>query len=800
MSPMPSVPVGLLRASTRAASRWTFDPALPIPTQRRRMAAALRLLRTPKGIEVTQRPAGGVPAERLAPRGAPTDGALLYLHGGGYVVGSSRTHRALAGEIAVRMGLRAVVLDYRLAPEHPHPAALDDALAGYRGLLAEGLAPERVVVAGDSAGAGLTLALALALRDAGEPLPGALGLICPWLDVALDIARERPPAAGDPVLSPEILHTWARAYTGGADAAMPGISPGRADLSGLPPLVVQTASQDLLGPDGDGLAARARAAGIPVEHERFEGLWHDFHTTAGMLPAADRALDDLAAGLRRHLAPVSAGPRVAVIGAGMSGLCMGAKLRHHGLHDFTIHEKAGEVGGTWRENRYPGLTCDVPSRFYSYSFAPNPGWSHAFAPGGEIQEYFKDFADDLGLRSHIRFGSEVTSAEWHDGRWHLRTRDGNEDEADVLVCATGVLHHPQTPEIPGLDSFAGDVFHSARWDESARLDGRRVALVGTGSTGAQIVTAIAGGPSRLMVFQRTAQWILPVANRPYSALIRGALTRIPRLNRLAYRSYQAVLEAILGVAVIRDGWQRRAIAALCRANLRFAVRDSELRRRLTPDYEPMCKRLIMSAGFYPAMQKRCVELVTEGIDHVEPDAIVTRDGVRHAADVLVLATGFDPHAYMRPMGITGEDGVTLDEAWAQGPRAYRTVAMPGFPNLFMLMGPHSPVGNQSLVAVAEAQAHYALGWIEELRAGRVASVRPTAEATDAFNAEMRADLPGTVWATGCSSWYLGADGLPELWPWTPARHREMMREPVTGDFVVEPGPAAVAQPAESSPA
>jgi cation diffusion facilitator CzcD-associated flavoprotein CzcO len=477
-------------------------------------------------------------------------------------------------------------------------------------------------------------------------------------------------------------------------------------------------------------------------------------------------------------------PRVAIVGAGMSGLCMAAKLRRAGIDTFTIYEKASEVGGTWRENTYPGLTCDVPSRFYSYSFAPNPGWTRHFAPGREIQRYFSRAVDELGLREHIRFDAEVVRARWEEGRWRLWTRDGREDVADVLVSATGVLHHPREPEIEGLDTFAGARFHSARWDHSVPLEGRRIAVIGTGSTGVQIVCALADVAGRLLVFQRTAQWILPVANLPYSGLTRRAFERFPALNRLSYHVYQAALEILLGRAATRPGWQRRLISAICRLNLRFGVRDPDLRRRLTPDYEPMCKRLVMSGEFYPAMQRPNVGLVTTPIDHVEPRGIVTGDGRLHEIDVLVFATGFDAHAYMRPMELVGEGGRTLEEAWADGPVAYRTVALPGFPNFFMMLGPHSPIGNQSLVAVAETQSDYALRWVEEMRAGRVAAAAPTPEATARFNQEMRSAMPSTVWVTGCKSWYLDADGLPEAWPWTPGRHRAMLREPELADFAL----------------
>jgi cation diffusion facilitator CzcD-associated flavoprotein CzcO len=760
-----------------------------VPVQRRRFELTRFLLRAPRGLHADRVHVGSVPGEWLRPRGIHAGGALLYLHGGGYAVGSPLTHRGPAARIAAAVGVPAFVVDYRLGPEHPHPAALDDALAAYQGLLGRGIPPARIAVAGDSAGGGLSLALAMRLRDLGLPLPAVIGLICPWLDPKSDLDGVRDPAPREPVLTRGLLAQWADAYVGTGDPADPAISPLLGDLTGLPPLLLHYAGDDLLRTDGERLAARAAEVGAEIEVRRYDGLWHDFHVLAAQLAEADAAVAELGESLRRRLAPPATAPRVAVIGAGMSGLCMGVKLRGAGIEDLTVHEKATEVGGTWRENRYPGLSCDVPARFYSYSFAPNGGWTSAFAPGPEIHRYFTQFADRNGLRPQIRFGSEVTSARWEDGRWKLRSKDGAEDVADVLVTATGFLHHPRMPDIDGLDRFDGRAFHSARWPEDLPLEAlsdKRVAVIGTGSTGTQIVTALAANVQRLVLFQRTPQWVLPVANRAYSRLTRRAFQALPPLNRLAYRGYQRAFEALLAVAVIRDGWQRSLIGSLCRLNLRYGVRDPDLRRRLTPEYEPMCKRLVMSAGFYPAMQRPGVELVTEPIDRIESQGIVTRDGTVHPVDVIVFATGFDAHSYMRPMEIVGEGGLTLDEAWRDGPRAYRTVSLPGFPNLFMLMGPHSPIGNQSLVAVAESQAEYVLRWIELLRGGAIASASPTSEATERFNADMRESMPDTVWATGCSSWYLGPDGLPELWPWTPARHREMLREPVVSDFQVSP--------------
>ncbi|MGI5168527.1 flavin-containing monooxygenase [Spirillospora sp. CA-253888] len=489
-----------------------------------------------------------------------------------------------------------------------------------------------------------------------------------------------------------------------------------------------------------------------------------------------------------------ADPRVIIVGAGMSGLCMAVKLRRAGLRDFTVYEKAAAAGGTWRDNTYPGLTCDVPSRFYQYSFAPNPGWSHRYSPGGEIRDYLDRIADRYGVRRHIVFGTEVVAAEHTGERWRVTTTAGT-DEADVLVAATGVLHHPRVPDVPGLGSFAGPAFHSARWDHDVPLAGRRVAVVGTGSTGVQITTALAGTAGRLLLFQRTAQWVFPAGNRRYGPLVRRLHRRFPVLDRLAYRWQEFLISAVLAQALVRPGWQRRLIAALCRRNL-ASVADPELRRRLTPPDQPMCKRLIASAGFYRAVQRPDVEVVADAIDHVEPRGIVTADGRLHEIDVLVLATGFDAHAYVRPMKLTAPDGRTLDELWRDGPHAYRTVALPGFPDFFMLMGPHSPIGNYSLIAIAEAQADYILGWVRRRRAGLPPGTAPTHEATDRYNAALRRALPRTVWTTGCASWYLGRDGLPELWPWTPRAHARMLRAPVLADFA---GPAGLSGPGARRP-
>ena len=465
-------------------------------------------------------------------------------------------------------------------------------------------------------------------------------------------------------------------------------------------------------------------------------------------------------------------PAVAVIGAGMSGLCVAIALLRSGISDVTIYEKADEVGGTWRENTYPGLTCDIPSRVYQYTFARNPTWSHMFSPGREIQAYFCGVADRFGLRDRIRFGTEVVDARFQGGRWVLRTDAGAESQVDFLISATGVLHHPRTPPIAGLDTFGGNVFHSARWDHSVELRDKRVAIIGNGSTGVQIVCGLAGVAGRVMLFQRTAQWVLRLPNPRYSDFTFRTRTRFPWLDRMAYRGYSFAYD-LFAVGLTKPGVRRKIMGALCRVSLR-EIRDPELRRALTPDYTPMCKRLVMSGGFYRAMQRDDVDLVTAGIDHVERRGIVTEDGVLHEVDVIVLATGFDTHAFFRPMRLTGRDGIAADDVWRDGPRAFQTVAMPGFPNFFMMLGPHSPVGNLALTTVAESQADHILRWIQRWRGGEFDSVEPTPSAMESFNEELRAAMPDTVWTTGCDSWYLNKAGVPEVWPFTPAEHRAML--------------------------
>ncbi|MCP3853628.1 MAG: NAD(P)/FAD-dependent oxidoreductase [Actinomycetia bacterium] len=469
--------------------------------------------------------------------------------------------------------------------------------------------------------------------------------------------------------------------------------------------------------------------------------------------------------------------RVIVIGAGMSGILSAVKLRERGITDVVIYEKADRLGGTWRENTYPGIACDVPSHAYCYSFALNPNWSQHFAPGDEIQAYFEGVAREFEVDGLIRFGQEIVRAEWADGAWTVETSDGATDRAQILIGATGVLHHPSYPDIPGLDSFAGASFHSARWDHSVELEGKRVGVIGTGSTAVQITSALIDVVDRFSLFQRTAQWVLPVPNPGYTDEERAAYTADPDGLRILHDDLGQRMTNLVATALIDSESPAMArIEEQCRENLSQVV-DPELRMKLSPDYRAACKRLIMSPDFYEKVQSPNLDLVTAGLERIEPTGVRTSDGVLHEIDVLVLATGFQVDRFLRPMEVVGVNGQTLDEAWTPRPLAYLAISVPGFPNLFMLNGPNGPVGNFSLIEIAERQFEYIAQLIDEVRAGRCEGLAPNAGATEAYEQSRVEAAKQTIWMTGCRSWYLDDRGIPATWPWTFDRFRDEMAAP-----------------------
>ena len=476
--------------------------------------------------------------------------------------------------------------------------------------------------------------------------------------------------------------------------------------------------------------------------------------------------------------------RFIIIGAGMAGILAGIKLKQAGYDDVVIYEKADRVGGTWRENTYPGLTCDVTSHSYTYSFAPNPDWSREYPAGPEIFEYFESVAKKFGVDAFIRFNEEIVSCIFEGGKWHLRTKNGDEDSADFLIGATGVLHHPSFPDIKGLDSFQGALFHSARWDHSVPLDGQRIGVIGTGSTGVQIITALATRAANLKHFQRTAQWIRPTVNAVYTAEEKAAFRNNPALIDEIRNSpeYDANIRYWSKAITDASSPEMAMVEAMLLHNLEESVKDPELKERLRPNYRAGCKRMVISPDYYEKVQLPNVEIVTEAIEAIEAKGIRTKDGVLHELDVIALATGFKADQFLRPMNVVGRGGVKLNDIWQTRPTAYLGISLAGFPNLFMLNGPTAPVGNFSLIDVAEHQVDYILQLVALARRGTYREISVTLDAMQDYEARRLEASKQTIFASGCKSWYIGSDGLPSIWPWTYDHFTEEMVQPRLDDF------------------
>lgn len=476
--------------------------------------------------------------------------------------------------------------------------------------------------------------------------------------------------------------------------------------------------------------------------------------------------------------------RFIVIGAGMSGILAAIRLSQQGHVNLAVYEKGDSVGGTWRENQYPGLTCDVPAHCYTYSFAPHPDWSAFYAPGPEIRAYFEKVVDDFGVRPFIHTDSEVVSCNWDGTRWHIELADGRTDSADIVIAASGVLHHPNMPDIAGLEQFAGPIFHSARWDSRVPLDARRIGVIGCGSTGVQIVGALAGRASHLVHFQRSPQWIMPVEQQTYGdadrALFRAEPDRIEALRQ--GDEYWSGIRRFNAAIIDPDTPEMAEIEDLCRRNLEDNVRDPVLREKLRPNYRAACKRLVYSWNYYDAAQHRDVEIETDRIERIEADGIRMVDGRFHPLDVIVLATGFKADRFIRPTTVTGENGLSLDTVWEKRPTAHYAITIPGFPNFFMLNGPTGPVGNFSLIDIAEHQ----WGYIEQLMAPLVSGEQRQVQATHAAHADYEqrrlAAARGTVFGSGCSSWYLDQEGVPLTWPWSYDAFADAMAKPVPSEY------------------
>ncbi|MGN6103785.1 MAG: flavin-containing monooxygenase [Kofleriaceae bacterium] len=454
-----------------------------------------------------------------------------------------------------------------------------------------------------------------------------------------------------------------------------------------------------------------------------------------------------------------------VVGAGFSGLCAGIQLKRAGIHDFVILEKADRVGGTWRDNTYPGAACDIPSHLYSYSFEPNPQWSRAYGGQPEILAYLERCADKYGLRPHLHFDARVVRATFDDatGTWTVETHDGVVRTSRALLLGNGALHLPAIPELPGLASFRGKTFHSARWDHGHDLTGERVAVIGTGASAIQFVPQIAPRVDQLHVFQRTPPWIVPKRDRPIGDREQWLLEHLPGAHWLRRTGLYWLFESrVLGFAFAPK--INQLAERLVLAHLRRSIPDPALRARLTPSYRMGCKRVLISNDYYPALARPNVELVTDGIQAIEPTGIRTADGRLREVDTIIFGTGFRVVDYVSAMSIVGRGGVDLNTVWHESVRNYLGITVSGFPNLFLLMGPNTGLGHNSMVFMIEAQARYAVDAIRAMHRRGLASIEVRPEVEQAFRSEMSRKLSSTVWTAGCSSWYMAPDGEVLLWP------------------------------------
>jgi cation diffusion facilitator CzcD-associated flavoprotein CzcO len=458
---------------------------------------------------------------------------------------------------------------------------------------------------------------------------------------------------------------------------------------------------------------------------------------------------------------------VLVIGTGFAGLAMAVRLKEAGIHDFTILERASSLGGTWRDNTYPGAACDIQSHLYSFSFEPNPTWTRMFGQQREILAYMEHVAEKYRLMPHMRFDSPVLRAVFdeREGVWDVTTKDGVVHRARVVVSGTGPLNQAAFPQIEGRETFAGKSFHSSNWDHSYSLEGKRVAILGTGASAIQVIPEIADRVASLHVFQRTPPWIMPKPDRPISDRERALFKRVPVTQKLTRAAIYWFLEWRALAFTVNPALLKRAEPLAIRY-LEKRVKDPVLREKLRPKYTLGCKRVLMSNDYFETLQKKNVSVVTDSIREIRPDGIVTSDGEVHEVDAIVYATGFHASEAVAPFEVRGTGGRELNELWKDGAEAYLGTSVAGFPNWFLLVGPNTGLGHNSMVFMIESQVTYVLDAIKKMRAKRWKTVDVLPRTQAAFNAKIQERLGTTIWQTGgCTSWYQTRDGKnTTLWP------------------------------------
>ncbi|HVJ55138.1 MAG TPA: NAD(P)/FAD-dependent oxidoreductase [Aliidongia sp.] len=501
----------------------------------------------------------------------------------------------------------------------------------------------------------------------------------------------------------------------------------------------------------------------------------------------------------------SAGPLVpeldaVVIGTGFAGLGMAIKLKQAGIDKFVVFERGAEVGGTWRDNHYPGCACDIPSHLYSFSFEPNPDWTRMYPNQPEIYAYLKRCADKYGIRPYIRFNTEVVEAVYDRAGdfWRVRTGAGDSFTARIVVSGMGGLSRPAYPKIAGLDSFEGKAFHSAEWDHDYDLAGKNVAVIGTGASAIQFVPEVAKQVGKLHLFQRTAPWVVQRLDRPFSERERKLFRWLPGYRWLLRKSIYWRNEFLALGFVVNPNILRKAAGPALKF-LEAMVPDPALRAKVTPKYTLGCKRILISNDYYPALARPNVEVVTEGIKEIRAHSVVTEDGVERPVDAIIYGTGFRATDILTPVKVIGRDGVDLNEAWRKGVESYLGITVAGYPNWFMLVGPNTGLGHNSMVFMIEAQIRYVMSCLKLMRrrGARAIDVKPQVQS--AFNADIQHRLTGTVWASGCKSWYLDENGKnTTLWPGFTFQYWARTRRVAERDFTLSKTgwPAEMVQAAE----
>jgi cation diffusion facilitator CzcD-associated flavoprotein CzcO len=479
-----------------------------------------------------------------------------------------------------------------------------------------------------------------------------------------------------------------------------------------------------------------------------------------------------------------AGLDAIVIGAGFGGLAAAIKLKRAGFGRLVVLEKADRLGGTWRDNTYPGAACDVPSRLYSYSFALNPNWSRAYSGQVEIQQYMEDVADRFGVRPMIRFNAEVGRADWDEQAklWRVTLANGETLTAPVLVSALGQLNRPSFAGIPGRETFKGDSWHSARWNHGVDLTGKTVGCIGSGASAIQYIPEVAKTAGKVLIFQRTPNYIIPRLDKPTPDWLRRVYAAVPLVDR-AFRHFIWQMMDLRFRAFKRGTKSAESFRKLAIGNLNREIPDPALREKLTPTYPIGCKRILISDDYYQTLSRDNVSLITEAVAEITPNGVKTADGTEHACDVLIYGTGFDTTHFLAPLEIHGVGGRTLTEAWKDGAEAYLGVTISGFPNLFMLYGPNTNLGHNSIIVMLEAQGDYIVKCLRELRRRKAKALDVKPAAFTAFNARLQHDLESTAWAGECSSWYKTASGkITNNWSDDTANYRKRTARPVFEDY------------------